>query len=94
MNPSHSISGDLRNSDIEYCIDEYVRRKEHRIILKEKWFEGLTFEEIATKHHLSVTVVKDIVYNLGDPILLKASKEKRVEAVDVILQLIRLLKNN
>lgn len=90
---AHAIDDELRNSDIEYCIEEYVRRKEHRAILKEKWFEGLTFEEIASRHHLSVTVVKEIVYGIGDTVLLKASKERRRENSDLLRQLIKLLKN-
>jgi len=62
------------NSNIEYCIDEYVRLIEHRKILREKWFEGFTFEQIAEVHHISVTRVKTIIYKQGDKVLLKASK--------------------
>lgn len=68
------ISEDILNSNIEYCIDEYVRLYEHRNILREKWFEGKTIEEIATAHKLSETRIKDILYRQGDKVLLKASK--------------------
>lgn len=65
---------DTLNSDIEYCIDEYVRLIEHREILREKWFQGKTIEEIAETHKLSVTRIKSILYKQGDKVLLKASK--------------------
>lgn len=68
------IDANTRNSNIIYCIDEYVRLLEHREILKEKWFEGKTFEELSNKHHLSVAAVKRIVYDTGDKILLRAAK--------------------
>lgn len=68
------IPPDLLNSNIEYCINEYVRLYEHRIILKEKWFEGLTLEQIAEKHNLSTTSVKTIIYGQGDEVLIRASK--------------------
>ena len=68
------IAADILNSHIEYCIDEYVRLYEHRAILREKWFEGLTIQQIAEKHKLSDTRVKTILYGQGDDILIRASK--------------------
>lgn len=68
------IDEDVLNSDIEWCIDQYVRLIEHRQMLKEKWFEGLTYEQIAEKHQLSVASVKKIIYEQGDRVLLRVSK--------------------
>lgn len=68
------IDKETLNSNIEYCIDEYVRLYEHRTILREKWFEGLTIEQIAEKHKLSETRVKTILYKQGDDVLIRASK--------------------
>ena len=68
------IPEDTLNSNIEYCIDEYVRLYEHRNILREKWFEGLTIEELASRHKLSETRIKDILYKQGDKVLIQASK--------------------
>ncbi len=68
------IDDGILNSNIEYCINEYVRLYEHRDILREKWFQGLTYEQIAEKHKLSVTRVKDIIYKQGDKILIRASE--------------------
>lgn len=71
---SHGIDENILNSNIEYCIDEYVRLIEHREILRERWFYGLTIGELAEKHHLSETAVKAVLYDVGDKILFKASK--------------------
>lgn len=71
---NHTIDSDTKNSNIMYCIDEYVRNIEHRQILKEKWFEGMTIGELSAKHNFSETAIKDIVYDIGDPILIKAAK--------------------
>lgn len=68
------IPEDTLNSNIEYCINEYVRLYEHRDMLREKWFYGKTLEEIAESHNLSVTQVKNVIYTQGDKILIRASK--------------------
>lgn len=71
---SHKIPEDVKNSDLEYCIDEYVRKLEHRDMLRERWFHGLTIEEIAEKHNVSTTVAKEIIWGVGDKILARANK--------------------
>lgn len=68
------IDENILNSNIEYCINEYVRLIEHREILRQKWFEGYTLQKLGKEHHLSDTAVKRIVYGIGDKILLRASK--------------------
>lgn len=70
---THDIPPDTLNSNINYCIDEYVRLVEHREMLRDKWFYGKTFEKIAEDHKISVQRAKDIIYNIGDPILIRAS---------------------
>lgn len=70
------IPSSTLNSSIEYCINEYVRLYRDREILRDRWFLGLTLEEIAEKHNLSVSYVKDIVYKIGDNILLRAAARK------------------
>ena len=71
---NHKIPEHITNSNLAYCIDEYVRIEKHREILKDKWFIGLTLEQIASKYYLSETQTKNIVYGIGDNILLKAAK--------------------
>lgn len=66
------------NGAIEYCIDQYVRLYRDRNILREKWFHGLSFNEIANKYHLSEESIKKIVYGIGDEILLRATAMKEL----------------
>lgn len=73
---SHEISENTRNSAINYCIDEYVCLTEHRDILRDRWFEGKTIAELAEKYHKAETSIKDIIYGIGDKILLRAEKMK------------------
>ena len=76
---NHDIPEETLNSDLAYCINEYVRLVEHRKILRDWWFHGATLESLSADYHISVTAVKKIVYTIGDPILLRASalSEKR-----------------
>ena len=73
---AHDIPDDVLNSDIIYCVSEYVRNVEHREILLDWWFHGYTLENLAEKYHRSVTGIKSIVYGTGDKILLRAMKRK------------------
>lgn len=70
----HTIDENVKNSNIEYCINEYVRPIDHREILRKHWFERATISSLAAEYHLSDTAVKKIIYGVGDKILLKASK--------------------
>ena len=70
----HRIPDDILNSNLLYCIDEYVRIDSQKAMLKDRWFLGLTIEQIAEKYYLSETATKNIIYGIGDKILLKASK--------------------
>lgn len=67
----HSIPENAKNSDILLFIDEYVRLERDREILKNHWFGGMTFEQLAGENRLSVNAVKNIIYGIGDKILLK-----------------------
>ena len=71
---THSINENIKNSNIEYCINEYVRNVEHRDILRDKWFYGCSIDQIAGKYHKSLTAVKDIIYTIGDKVLLRAAE--------------------
>ena len=72
---SHEIPENTYNSDLAFCINEFVRNVEHRKILRDWWFHGETLEGLAGKYHLSVTSVKKVVYEIGDPILNKATQK-------------------
>ena len=70
---THEIPPDTLNSNINYCINEYVRLVDHRNMLRNKWVHGKTFESIAEDYVISVQRAKDIIYKIRDPILLRAS---------------------
>ena len=74
---THDIPDHVLNSDIVYCISEYVRNIEHRNILLDWWFYGYTLEGLAEKYHRSLTGIKNVIYGIGDEILIKASKRSK-----------------
>lgn len=43
-------------------IDEYIHQDEHRGILVDRLVRGLTYEQIAEKHYISVSQAKRIIY--------------------------------
>lgn len=71
---SHKIPENVTNTNINFCINEYVRIEKHKDMLRDKWFMGLTLEQIAEKYEISETQTKNIIYGIGDKILLKAAK--------------------
>lgn len=71
---THDIPPETLNSNIEYCINEYVRLVAHREMLRDKWFHGKTFEKIAEDYGVTVQTAKNIIYGVGDDILIRASK--------------------
>lgn len=81
MKKAHEIPEDVLNSNLEYCINEYVRLSVNREILRDKWFSGMSFEKLAEKYGIAVTTAKDIVYDIGDPILIRASQMDRKSSI-------------
>lgn len=71
MNRKHTIPEDMKNSDILFYIDEFVRFERDRQILKDHWFRGLSFDKLAEKYNMSTNAVKNVIYGIGDKILLK-----------------------
>lgn len=67
------IPEDTLNSCINHCLNEYVRLTEHRSILRDHWFEGLSIKELADKYKKSETAIKE-VFRAGDKILLRAAR--------------------
>ncbi len=64
----HKIS--YTNSDIIAAIDEHVHSERDRAILKDRFVNGLTFEQLAEKHDVSPKTVKNVIYKY-DYIILK-----------------------
>jgi len=54
------------NSRIVAVIDEYVHNERNRAILKDRFVNGLTFEQIAEKHDISTRQAQNIVYRSQD----------------------------
>lgn len=71
---THDIPEDVPNSAIMHCIAEYVRLERDREVLRDHWFGGLSFTALTEKYDLSLTAVKNIIYGVGDKILLRAQK--------------------
>lgn len=61
----HTIDG-KSVSEISLLIDEHIvgrKAKRNREIMKSRFIDGLTFEELAEKYDLSTTMIKNIVYH-------------------------------
>ena len=71
----HGIPPDIPNSAVEHCISEYVRNERDRDILRDHWFRGASFTQLAEDYNLSLTAVKRIIYGVGDAVLLRAAKQ-------------------
>ena len=50
------------NSQIEGIISEYIHSKRDRDILRLRFIDGLTYEQIAEKIDISVRQTKNIIY--------------------------------
>jgi DNA-directed RNA polymerase sigma subunit (sigma70/sigma32) len=62
---------DIPNSTLINAIDEWEKSERNRTILKRRFIDGLTFDELSEEFNLSPQAVKKIVYKNGDRILLK-----------------------
>ena len=52
---------DYKNSDMCHAIEEYVRNPRYRYLLRLRFCQGATYEEIAEQTNYSVQHVKHIV---------------------------------
>lgn len=62
---------DLSNSEIARLIDEYVRGRDaqrNRDMLKDRLIEGLLYEELAEKYHLSVRRTQVAIYKASEQV--------------------------
>lgn len=53
---------DLSRAEIEDLIYQWIFNKKHREILADRLLDGLTYQEIAEKHYISVQSAKSIIY--------------------------------
>ena len=54
------------NTDMEKAINEYIHSERDRQILKSRLIDGLIYDELSDKYHLSARRVKTIVYRSQD----------------------------
>lgn len=59
----------LSKSQIDVLIEEWIFNSKHREILRDRLFDGLTFERLAEKHDISVRQTKNIVYKCMERIV-------------------------
>ena len=60
---------DYTNSQSSSVIDEHIHHALHRKMLKDRLIDGMTYEQIAEKHDMSVRQTKNIIYKSTDKIL-------------------------
>ena len=60
------ISRDYTNSEIITLIVQRIHKVRDRQILYDRFVHGLTFEQLAEAHDLSVRQIKNIVYKGAD----------------------------
>ena len=60
---------DYTNSQISSLIDEHIYHAIHRQMLKDRLIDGMTYEQIAEKHDMSVRQTKNIIYKATEKIL-------------------------
>lgn len=73
----HKIKPETLNSAVDYCIDEYVRLERDRAILRDHWWRGVPFLALAERYDVTLTTIKRVIYDIGDPILLRAEQMSR-----------------
>lgn len=56
----------LSRSQIEGIIFEWIFNKKHRDILIDRLLDGMTYQEIAEKHDISIQQTKNIIYKAQD----------------------------
>lgn len=59
----------LPRSEIEKIIDEWCFNHKYRYILKLRFLDGLTYEEISEHVNMSDRHIKRIIYKYGDRVL-------------------------
>ena len=60
---------DLSNTELSDLIDDYIRGSHadrNRKILKDRLINGMLYEPLAEKYHLSVRAVQNIIYKTSE----------------------------
>lgn len=70
----HELAPHVRNSTFDYLISEYVRYEDDRGMLRDHYFRGKSFMDLSKIYDCSLTHVKDVIYGIGDPLLIMAAE--------------------
>lgn len=54
------------NNEISALIDSYIHNARNRQIIKDRLIDGLTYDQLSVKYHLTDRHIKRIVYNAQD----------------------------
>lgn len=65
---------EISADDLQQGINLWVKSARNRAVLRDKLIDGLTYEQIAEKHGLSVRHTKTLIYRYGDFVLLHLRK--------------------
>ena len=57
---------DYSNTDMSKAIDDYIHSDRDRQILKSRLIDGLTYDELSDRYHLTSRRIKTIVYKAQD----------------------------
>ena len=57
------------NSQIERIVDEHIHSQRDRDVLKSRYIDGLTYEQLGEKYDLTDRQVKNSVYKHQDTLL-------------------------
>ena len=60
---------DYANSQISSLIDEHIHHALHRKMLKDRFIDGMTYEQIAEKHDITARQTKNIIYKSMDRLI-------------------------
>ena len=60
---------DYTNSQISSLIDEHIQHALHRKMLKDRFIDGMTYEQIAEKHDITARQTKNIIDKTMDRLI-------------------------
>ena len=58
----------LSRTEIEHIVDEWIHNEVHRLIIKRRLLDGITYERLAEEFDYSPRHIKNIVYKCMDKI--------------------------
>lgn len=71
------IPRDLRRSEVNHLIDEWIFSERDRRLLKRRLLDGITYEKLADEFDLSVRQIKNIIYKGENRIFSKVDRGVR-----------------